>query len=254
MKLLLFFVLCFGLAAQSFNFKEYNRVLQTYVDSAGFVDYKGILENEKKTIYALVDQLNQFSPKSHPKKFKTKKAEMVYWINAYNVYIIKTIIDEYPIESIKDITLIGALIWKRGHAIGGEELSFDNIEHDILRKQFMEPRIHFAINCASYGCPILQNEAFTTKNLEHLLKKGTVDFFNGERNFRIDHDEKTVYLSSILDWFSEDFYNEDKNETILDFVVRYAPKEIAAEVEKIKSDYSVSYIPYDWKLNEQARE
>lgn len=252
MRPFIYFAISFiALLSQNFNTQEFDRILKTYVNDKGFVNYKAILDKEKNVIDKLVKQANLQSPNSKPSAYKSEKEKMVFWINVYNLMIIKTIINDYPTESIKDIYFPGWRVWKINHQVGGENLSFDNIEHDILRKRFKEPRVHFAINCASYGCPILQNKAFTSENLESLLQKGTRDFFESERNFRIDKEEKKIYLSSILDWFEEDFFDESKGETILNFVIRFAPNEIANFVKKNKSDYKVEYIPYDWKLNKQ---
>ncbi len=96
-----FILLAFFLTAssQSFDTARFDKLLQTYVNEEGFVNYRGILKNERETVNELARQINSFSPKSHPKLFKTKKAEMVYWINAYNLLIIKTIIDKISVES-----------------------------------------------------------------------------------------------------------------------------------------------------------
>lgn len=250
MKYLLILAMFIGVQAQTFDVALYDKILQTYVDEEGFVDYAGIKKNEIKNIETLAKQLAEMSPNSHPDKFQTREAQMAYWFNAYNLLIVKKIVDNYPTESIKDIYWPGARVWIVDHEVGKEELSFNNIEHDIIRPTFKDARIHYAVNCASYGCPKLQNRAFTPENVEALMNKGLKEFFESERNYKVDKDNKTIYLSAILDWFKEDFYDEDKDETVKDYLINKAPKHVADFV-KANPDYEIDYIEYDWNLNEQ---
>ena len=252
MKRLFVLLIPFFLFSQGVDFSEFGRVLKNYVDQNGFVDYQGILDNEKQTINKIAHQVAKISPKNRPELFSSDKEKLAYWINTYNLLIVKKIIENYPLESIKDIYLVGALVWTKGHDVGEDRLSFNNIEHDIIRKEFNEPRIHFAINCASYGCPILQNDIFTAENLEEKLQKGLVYFFNNERYIKFVDSEKTLYLSAILDWFKEDFYNEDKDETIFKYLIENAPNAtLKKRFESIKDSYEVEYMEYDWRLNKK---
>ena len=238
--------------SQKVNFTEFDRILKTYVDDKGFVDYQGILDKEKNVIDNIAKQIAKISPKNKPELYPTRDEKLVYWMNTYNLLIIKKIIDNYPTESIKDIHIIGALVWSKGHDVGEDRLSFNNIEHDIIRVEFNEPRIHFAINCASYGCPVLQNSIFTVENLEAEFKHAVEDFFNSERHYKISDSEKKIYLTEILSWFKEDFYDEDKGETIFKFLIEHAPTEqIQTKLKSISSTYKVEYPEYDWALNKQ---
>lgn len=233
-----------------FNITLYNQLLKNYVNQDGFVNYAALKKNDAKNLDFLVNQIAKKSPQSHPNDYSDKE-KLVYWINCYNVLILKTIVDEYPIKSIKDIYLIGAMIWTKNHLVGGKKLSFNAIEHDILRKEFKEERIHFAINCASFGCPKLQNSAFTISNVDSLLEEGLNSFFATKRHFNIDDASKTIYVSSILDWFKEDFYSAEKGENILDYILKKSKKEIANRIKIAKDSYQIKYIEYDWALNKQ---
>jgi hypothetical protein len=237
--------------SQAVDFSEFDRVLKTYVNARGFVNYQGILDNEKATIESLAGKIAKISPKNRPELFKSRNEKLSYWMNTYNLLIIKKIIDNYPTESIKDIYFVGALVWSKGHDVGEDRLSFNNIEHDIIRKEFNEPRIHFGINCASFGCPVLQNSIFTPDKLEEQLVHAMSDFYKSERHFNISDSEKKIYLTAIFDWFKEDFYDESKDETIFTFLIRNATsKEIKAKLESIKS-YKIVYPDYSWDLNKQ---
>lgn len=238
------------LNAQNFDVQSYDKLLKKYVNDAGFVDYAGIKKNDRKTLDLLAKQIAAESPNSHPQNYKTREEKMAYWFNAYNLLIIKKIVDNYPTKSIKDIYWPGARVWISDHRVGNEDLSFNNIEHDIIRPRFKDERIHFAINCASYGCPKLQNTAYTAENVEALLEKGLKEFFESERNYKTDIKNKKIYISEILSWFKEDFYDANKGETVKNYLVKKAPKHISDFVKENLS-FEIEYIEYDWNLNEQ---
>lgn len=251
MKYLILAVLPSLIYSQAVDFSEFDRVLKTYVNETGFVNYQGILDSEKTTIDSLAEKIAKISPKNKPELFKSRDEKLAYWMNTYNLLIIKKIIDNYPTKSIKDIHIIGALVWSKGHDVGENRLSFNNIEHDIIRKEFNEPRIHFGINCASYGCPVLQNSIFSADKLEEQLVHAMSDFYKSERHFKISDSEKKIYLTAIFDWFSEDFYDKDKNETIFMFLIKNAStNELKVKLESIQS-YEVVYPDYSWDLNKQ---
>lgn len=254
MKLLMLMIITIGLlTAQVIDISSYNQLLKKYVDGDGFVDYAALKKNDNSALNKLVAQIAAKSPDSHPNAFPSKDHKLAYWINAYNILILKQIVDEYPTESIKDIYFPGARVWIQDHTVGGKDMSFNDIEHETIRKRWTEPRIHFAINCASFGCPKLQNEAITAENLEAKLSKGLSEFFDVKRNFHIDKSKKEIQLSSIFDWFKEDFYDADTGETILTYLLKHAPANIQAEINAVKDDYKITYIEYDWTLNDVVK-
>jgi len=141
--------------------------LKKYVTENGRVDYKG-LKNEKGKLESYLEMLN----KNPPAKDWKQEEEMTYWINAYNAFTVKLILDHYPVKSIQEID--GGKPWDEAFIkIGGKNYSLNNIETDFLRKKFSDPRIHFAINCASQSCPRLLNEAFTPEKIELQLNEQT---------------------------------------------------------------------------------
>ena len=161
---------------------------------------------------------------------------LAYYINTYNAYTVELILNNYPVKSIKDIS--GA--WTKGIVpIGNTKLSLGGIENGILRKM-EEPRIHFAINCASYSCPKLLNEAFTAARINEQLDKVTIDFINGNKNELSANSPK---LSSIFDWYQKDFTINGKQD-VIGYINEYA-------ISKINPSAQINYKEYNWKLNEQ---
>ncbi len=246
-----------------FTHEAYNTVLSTYVDDAGMVDYKGLQENrialDQYVAHMGVITQDMYSDWSEDE-------QLAFWINAYNAITLQAIINHYPIKpgnvlnrslypenSIRQISGV----WdKLETLVLGKPMTLNAIEHEVIRVEFNEPRIHVAIVCASIGCPPLRNEAFVAEKLEEQLADQSKDFVEHQQNFSIDSAKKTIYLSSILDWFGEDFegvYSLDgRNGTesaILGFVHEYASD--AQKTVLSDSTYSVDFQDYDWMLNEQ---
>lgn len=218
----------------------FDKLLKKYVSVDGRVNYTGFLA-EKETFQVYLDKLSDNAP---DRNTWSREEQLAYWINAYNAFTIKLIIDNYPVTSIQDlkpslnIPLVNTVWHMKFFKIGGKEASLDEIEHKILRKEFDEPRIHFAINCASFSCPPLLNEAFTAKKLEAQLDRVVVGFINDPKRNKISRDK--VEISKIFSWFKGDF---TKNESLIEFLNRYAQI-------KIKANAKISHLPYDWSLNE----
>lgn len=215
--------------AQNLNYHAYNKLLQKHVNSFGEVNYQAI-----KTDPQLLQASLEGFTKTQPNKSWSQEERLAYWINAYNAFTIKLIIDHYPIKSIKDIKNP----WDQEFIpIGKQLMSLNQIEHDILRKM-KEPRIHFAIVCASKSCPKLLNEAYTPSKLDLQLTLATEEFLSDETKNNLS--EETIKLSKIFKWFSEDFTT---NGSLIDFLNLYAPIEISQKAKK-------SYMDYNWDLNE----
>lgn len=220
---------------------QWTELLQVHVDEQGLVNYQGFLKNEEK----LNNYLNLLSNNAPDPKSWSREEQLAYWINAYNAFTIKLIVDNYPVESIKDlnptisIPLVHTIWNKKFFSIGGEPTSLDEIEHGILRKQFKEPRIHFAVNCASVSCPPLRNEAYTADQLEMQLNEMAVRFINDPERNRIAKNQAKI--SKLFSWFTRDFTS---NGTLIDFLNNYSKI-------KLEEDADIDYLPYDWGLNEQ---
>ena len=214
-------------------------LLEKYVDTNGNVDYKGFKGDGLK-LDAYLNSLEANAP--NPKKWSTEE-QLAYWINAYNAYTIKLIVDNYPVKSIKDIG--GSIPFVNSPwdikfiEISGDKLDLNNIEHGILRKYFKEPRIHFAVNCASYSCPKLRNEAYEASKLDAQLTDQAKDFLADTKKNKIG-DGKSVQLSKLFSWFSGDFKQNGKS--VNDFINKYSPV-------KIKPGADINYLDYNWQLN-----
>ena len=189
----------------------------------GNVNYKGFV-SEKDKLQKYLDALS----KEAPKRNWSKDEKLAYWINAYNAFTIKLIIDNYPTKSIKDL---GGAIYKvntpwdiKFIEIEGKKYDLNNIEHNILRKEFDEPRIHFAINCASVSCPNLRNEAYVANKLEKQLEEQTYSFINDSSKNKITSEK--AELSKIFSWFKGDF---TKNGSLEDFINKYAKVKITSQ-------------------------
>ncbi len=206
----------------------WNTLLSKYVTKKGHVNYEGFKTDEDK----LQDYLNVL--KTHaPSESWTKNEKLAYWINAYNAFTVKLILDNYPVKSIKDIKNP----WDQEFiVIANKTYSLGDIEHKILRKMD-EPRIHFAINCASYSCPNLLNQAYIAETLEAQLDVAAHRFVNDTSKNTISKD--AVEISKIFDWFSSDFKSYG---SIIDFLNNYS-------TIKINKNAKVKYKDYNWNLN-----
>ena len=218
----------------------WDQLVKAHVKPNGMVDYKGFIREKAK----LESYLKLLSDNAPDRKTWSKNQQLAYWINAYNAFTVKLIVDNYPTKSIRDlgpklkIPLIKDVWHYKFFQIGGVETSLDEIEHSIIRKEFDEPRIHFAINCASVSCPPLLNEAFVSEKLESQLQKVAVTFINDASRNKITPD--AVQISSIFLWFKGDF---TKKGSLIDFLNLYSKV-------KIKSNAKISHLDYNWNLNE----
>ncbi|MBP92823.1 MAG: hypothetical protein CMC55_01765 [Flavobacteriaceae bacterium] len=215
--------------SQTLKHSDFTDFLQKYVTDKGAVNYEQIKANNTE----LNAYLNQFIAVS-PKENWTKNETLAYWINAYNAFTIKLIIDNYPVESIKDIKNP----WDQEFIpINGKLLSLNYIEHDVLRNM-NEPRIHFAIVCASASCPQLLNEAYIPEKLDKQLTTVTKQFLADSSKNSIQ--KNSLELSKIFKWFSKDF---KENGSLITFLNTYSDVKIAP-------DSKIEYMDYSWELND----
>jgi hypothetical protein len=215
---------------------------------ASVVKYKSI-KNDIKQLNHYLAQLSQ-----------VKKAEFTGWndhqqlaflINAYNAFTVKIILDHYPVDSIKDIGNFFRSTWKiTFFNLLGQESSLDYIEHELIRgaDNFSEPRIHFALVCASVGCPMLQPKAYTEANLAVLLEEATTQFLSDSSRNRVDFINNKLQLSSIFKWYAEDFIKASGS--VNRFVAQYLSTD--KQQQKLISDGSMDteFLNYDWSLND----
>ncbi len=242
-------------AAAPFDYTDYETVLSKYVSDEGFVDYEG-LKNDREALDRFNASLGDVSPATYNSWSESER--LAFLINAYNSLTLVSIIDNYPVESIRKI---GGVWNGRRFPVAGQEVTLNNIEHDTIRVLFSEPRIHFAVNCASIGCPILRNEPFTGEALDTQLDEQVNVSFDGDLHFRIDRQENKVYLSAVFKWFGEDwepgFSQEeslpglnDRETAFANFASQYVGPEDREFL--MRGGYDIAFIDWDWGLNEQS--
>ncbi|MCA9449940.1 MAG: DUF547 domain-containing protein [Candidatus Omnitrophica bacterium] len=214
-----------------------DRLLLEAVDKHGGVDYEVLLAKKPQ----LDDYLAGLA-KIDPNRLDSREEQLAYWINLYNSLTIQSVLDHWPVRSVLNDFPGNAFFekWKHKTAVG--ELTLNQIETDIIRKRFQEPRVHFALNCASKGCPDLFPGAYTAENLEKVLEMATKRFINDPAKNRIDASQGVAHLSPIFDWYGADF---DAAGGSLTFVAKYLDNAEAWKIGK----YKVVYNDYDWGLN-----
>ncbi len=252
-------------STEIFSHDYLDNALHHTVNGEGRVDYTA-LKNQPEDIEAYFQLISRYSPDSHPDLFPSEQDRLAYWINAYNAAVIKIVLTYYPIAGIEEVTppfpffflsdKTGFFIFQRP-TFGGITTSLYYLENSVIRERFSEPRVHFALNCASRSCPRLPNSAFTATQLDDQLDHEARRFFAEERNLKIDTEKETVFLSSILDWYRDDFVDwyeaqyPGKEATLIDYVALYLCEDKAQQLRTEAANYSVEFIPYDWRLNDQ---
>ncbi len=222
---------------QTLDHQAWTDLLIKHVDEDGRVNYMGF-QKDSLALEAYLKLLSQNPPGNN----WTRAEEIAYWINTYNAYTIQLILNHYPVQSIKEVrsnSSISSSPWDyKFFKIGEVPFDLGTIEHQILRKKFGEPRIHFAMNCASISCPKLRREAYTGVELERQLEEQAYDFLQNARFNKIS--QQATQLSKIFDWFQSDFTrNGDLNSFIKPYNPDFNPK------------LPLEFMEYNWDLNEQ---
>jgi hypothetical protein len=253
---------------KSFSYDSYASVLKSHVDDTGMVNYSGLK--------ATRDKLDEFSAAAASLQRKVydkwgERDRIAFWLNAYNAFTLQAIIDHYPIKPSflksrvypkNSIRQIPGVWDKIGFDVMGQDLTLEHIEHEILREEFDEPRIHMAMVCAAMGCPPLLNEPYSGVKLDVQLDDRTRRFLDDRTKFRIDRDKDTLYLSPIFKWFAEDFTNKyspkkeiakhgRKVSAVLNFISGYLKQ--ADRNYVLAGKFKIKYLKYDWSLNEQTK-
>ncbi len=194
-----------------------------------------------------VRQMEAVSPDTHPALFPTREARLAYWLNAYNALVLYATASDYPKERkrLENTISRAFFFYRRKFKVGGREVTLSGIEDHEIREAFREPRIHFAIVCASRGCPWLPRTVFTAENVQSQLESAAKLFFSQARNCTVDAANRRIRLSSIFKWFAKDFGASDSER--LAFVARYRPAEAAALTS---GRWKIDYAEWDWSLND----
>ena len=240
-------VLTSVLAATSTDFDhghgQLNTVLSHYV-ADGLVDYAG-LKADRAPLDAYLEAMGTV-PLAAFQRW-SKDEQLAFLINVYNASTLKLIIDGYPVESIKSLGSLVSSPWnKKSVQLFGKQISLDTLEHEIIRKNYVEPRVHFALVCAALGCPILRNEAYVGERLGEQLKDQTRVFLHTDGKNRVDVEKKQLLLSPIFKWYRKDF--EASAETLAGFVAPYLEVQLPAGS---LADFDIRFTDYDWALNDQ---
>jgi hypothetical protein len=211
------------------------------------VNYSGVKTSGAVLLTTYLAQLESVCKKDIKKW--TRNQRMAFWINVYNAYTIKLVVDNHPLKSIREIGLLPGSAWREKIVplvrIKGKNVSLSHVENDILRRRFREPRIHFALVCAAEDCPPILAEAYTAAKLDRQLEHQTKAFLNDNTRNRYDAGKGVVYLSKIFNWYEKDF-GKDQHQRLL-FVGEYLD-ELQSDLEKGKH-IRIQYLPYDWSLN-----
>jgi hypothetical protein len=235
-----------SIQAKTFDFSDWGVLLEKHVRPnhidgvlCNGVDYSGLRIDG--TFSKLVNNLALYSPES----LKSHEEKLAFWINVYNVFAVKIVTDNYPVQSIKDVGGLFKSVWKiKAGVVGGMEYSLNEIEHQILRKM-RDPRIHAAIVCASISCPDLSKDVFNSKDINKQLdSKVKIFLANPEKGMKIDPHGKRIFLSLIFDWFEEDFKISGG---VLKFIEPYIPLNYQQNFKSRSA--SISYMHYNWSLN-----
>ena len=228
---------------------QWHKLLQKYVainqaDGINKFAYSRVTEADREILAQYLSKLQNIKITNY-----SKKQQLAYWINLYNTLTVAVVIEHYPVDSILDITYKPRIMfWKFGPwdeqllTIENKKLTLNDIEHRILRPIWKDNRVHYALNCASMGCPNLLNTAYTANNVEAFLNNNAITFINSQRAIKFKQDKLVV--SSIYKWFKQDF--ADNNQELLTYLAKYAKPELRAQLNNYRGRID-NY--YDWRLN-----
>ncbi len=212
-------------------------------DGINRLDYRGVTPEDRALLDGYLERLA-----GTPVDRLSRGAQLPFWINLYNALTVQVVLEHLPVDSIRDIDISPGLFasgpWgKKLMRVEGLEISLDDVEHRILRPIWQDPRIHYAVNCASLGCPNLQPRAFTPENTEELMDRGAREYVNHPRGVTVRDGDLEV--SSIYDWFESDFGGSEAG--VIDHLEQYARPELR---DRLKGFRDIDDYAYDWSLNQ----
>jgi len=228
---------------------QFSRLLSHYVNEEGHVDYVHLKRDADSVLAPYLRRLAEMNPADW-----SRDARLAFWINAYNAYTLKLIVDHHPVPTIWATTPGPAKPSKKNSPFGiklgtvaDTTRTLDEIEHEIIRERFAEPRIHFALVCAAVSCPRLRREAFTGPRLDAQLDDQARTFLHDDSKNRIPAGDDRIALSRILKWYGQDF--GPSTDALQRYVTRYFEGQVRDRLSQ--ADYTVDFLPYDWALNDQ---
>lgn len=225
------------------------RVLSGYVDEEGLVDYTGLGGAGYDDLKTFIRTIGSTDPSGF-----SETEQLAFWINAYNAITVYQVVQRYPIENVREVGILFGLVggfFKQEYRVANRELSLDNIEHDILRPTYNDPRIHWTLVCAAFGCPRLLRRPYVATDLDPMLTELSFEFMASPRAMYIDNDNVLLWVSSYFDWYGGDF--EVQAGSIIDYILVHAPTDKAAWIREHRDTMRVQFIDYDWTLNDQVK-
>lgn len=231
------------------DYSMWTRILRTYYDPAKGMDYAALKARDAATLQKLRQELGRVNVAT-----LTPKERLAYWLNVYNINTTATIVEAYPVKSIRDLStdpIVRLNVFKKERVpFGAQLLSLDEVENAKLREAFHDPRIHFAINCAARSCPPMRTEAFTGANVDTQLDEQARRFFTTGLRFGRKGDTLIIHVTKIADWFADDFEKWGGGRTA--FIRRYAPPSSQKLIDAAK-EIEYDFDDYDWSLNDRRR-
>ncbi|HYM62228.1 MAG TPA: DUF547 domain-containing protein [Thermoanaerobaculia bacterium] len=234
------------------DYSAWTAILRKYYDPAKGMDYAALKARDFAAVQSLRRELGRVNAAA-----LDRKQQLAYWINVYNVNIVATVLENYPVKSIRDIStdlIVRLNVFKKPRVpFGSVTLSLDDVENDKIRAGFHDPRIHFAINCAAKSCPPMRAEAFSGATIDQQLDDQARRFLGGPLGVRIGRkgDALIVHASKILDWFGDDF--EKWSTGRIPFIRRYVPADKQRLIDAANGRIELEFDDYDWSLNDWQR-
>ena len=246
----------------TFPHDSFEKLLRQWVSDDGKIDYESWQASSSSvaSLNSYLAAVSSISPISAPERFAMRSDELAYWLYAYNAYVIKSVLDHWPVASVTDVKApIEAVkglgfFYRQRFEFGGKYMSLLYVENTIIRKGYQDARIHFVLSCASESCPIVRPDLPTGEALEDFLATAATEFASDPGNISIDHEAREVVLSRIFKWYRGDFENALRlagkagEEGLIAYAQSIAPEPLASELNDA-SDYEVVFNEYDWALN-----
>lgn len=231
---------------QTIDHQAWQQILNSYLDtdlsSTHLFDYAAVTQADKQALDDYIAKLEGIDPRHY-----NRSEQFAFWINLYNALTIKVVLDAYPVDTIRKVgSVINMGPWDdKLLTMQGQSVSLNDIEHGILRPIFSDNRVHYAVNCASFGCPNLSAQAYTAENLDEQLDEAATAFINSAKGVNVIEGENKLVLSSIYNWFAVDFGGD--REGVFEHLLEYAEDPLADVL--LEFDGEVEY-QYDWQLNQ----
>lgn len=242
---------------------DFDSFLRRHVVERGWVDYEAATK-DRADLDRYISLISTTSPDNRPELFRGDSERLAYWINAYNASAIQLVLDAYPIESVRDLhppalfflPRVASFFFLRQITLGGQRTNLYALENSVIRERFADPRVHFALNCASQSCPELPDHAFLPSRLDAQLREETERFLSSDRNVRISR-EGVLEISAIFDWYDSDFEQwmeaerPSKPATLAGYIADHVPADADPALTRC-SGCRTRFRDYDWGLNDIA--